>query len=155
MLEMLVSDKVFIQRAQSFIVVLNVSGIAYMFLRLHQSRQDFKMLKPLEHAQMYIQDAKNKALSYAHSKSRDERCAFLCGNAGIYSVSAVISFQSNDEEEMKKDLRAFASGFEACKPISFSKYGSDEILGISKNCLFSYFFLKLIFINLSWSCGLP
>lgn len=100
-----------------------------MFLRLHQSQQDFKELSPILNAQLYINDAKNKALSYAHSKSRDERCSFLCGNAGIYSVAAIISLHSNNLEEMKKDLRAFESGYEACKPINFSKYGSDEVLG--------------------------
>lgn len=100
-----------------------------MFLRLHQSQQ-FKELQPLLNAQLYINDAKSKALSYAHSRSRDERCAFLCGNAGIYCVAAIISFHSNNLEEMTKDLQAFGSGYEACKPINFSKYGSDEILGI-------------------------
>lgn len=116
-----------------------------MFLRLHQSQQDFSSLQPLLNAQLYINDAKNKAIAYAHSRSRDERCAFLCGNAGIYSVSAVISFYSNNLDEMKKDLKAFESGFEACKPINFSKYGSDEVLGILVNS--SLFPLKANFFH--------
>lgn len=100
-----------------------------MFLRLHQSHLDFKELQPLSNAQLYINDAKSKALPYTQSRSRDERCSFLCGNAGIYSVAAVISFNSNNLDEMKNDLRAFKSGYEACRPINFSRYGSDEVLG--------------------------
>lgn len=109
--------------------IVPMSGIAYMFLRLHQSHQDFKQLQPLPNAQLYINDAKRKALPYTQSKSRDERCSFLCGNAGIYSVAALISFNANNLDEMKNDLRAFESGYEACKPINFSRYGSDEVLG--------------------------
>lgn len=100
-----------------------------MFLRLHQSKHDFKELQPLLNAQLYINDAKSKALPYSQSGSRDERCSFLCGNAGIYSLGAVISFSSNDLDEMRKDLIAFERGYEACKPINFSRYGSDEVLG--------------------------
>ncbi len=102
-----------------------------MFLRLHQSQHDFKDLQPLSNAQLYINDAKSKALPYSQSGSRDERCSFLCGNAGIYCVAAVISSCANNLDEMKKDLDAFESGFEACKPIRFSRYGSDEILGLT------------------------
>lgn len=104
-------------------------GIAYMFLKLHQSQHDFKELKPLENAQLYINDAKAKALNYSRSGSRDERCSFLCGNAGIYCVAAVVSFHSNNLDEMNKDLQAFESGHEVCKPINYSRYGGDEILG--------------------------
>lgn len=100
-----------------------------MFLRLHQSQHDFKELQPLVNAQLYINDAKSKALPYHESRSREERCSFLCGNAGIYCVSAGISSSSNNSDEMKKDLEAFESGFDACKPISFSRYGCDEVLG--------------------------
>lgn len=111
------------------------TGIAYMFLRLHQSQHDFKDLQPLDNAQLYINDAKSKALPYTQSRSRDERCSFLCGNAGIYCVAAVISSNSNNLDEMKKDLEAFETGYEACKPINFSRYGSDEVLG---KTIFSY-----------------
>ncbi|KAG4075003.1 hypothetical protein HA402_014582 [Bradysia odoriphaga] len=104
------------------------AGIAYMFLRLHQSQHDFKELQPLVNAQLYINDAKSKALPYVQSRSRDERCSFLCGNAGIYCVAAVISAASNNLDEMKKDLEAFETGYEACKPMHFSRYGSDEVL---------------------------
>lgn len=103
-----------------------------MFLRLHHSQHDFKDLQPLANAQLYINDAKTKALTYSRSGSRDERCSFLCGNAGIYCVAAVISSSSSNPDEMTKDLQAFGSGYEACKPINFSRYGSDEILG--NNC---------------------
>lgn len=116
-----------------------------MFLRLHQSQHDFQELQPLQHAQLYINDAKVKALSYSQSRSRDERCSFLCGNAGIYSVAAIISMNSNNMDEMRKDLQAFRSGYEACKPINFSRYGSDEVLGIIRDFLSTTSFLTTIF----------
>lgn len=110
---------------------VGMAGIAYMFLRLHQSQHNFDEFQPLSNAQLYINDAKRKALPYSHSRSRDEHCSFLCGNAGIYSVAAVISSNSNNFDVLKNDLQAFGSGYEACRPINFSRYGSDEVLGIA------------------------
>lgn len=79
-----------------------------------------------ENAQLYIERAKCNAKQY--SRSRDERCAFLCGNAGIHAVSAAISDFNRNADAMQQDLKSFEQGFEACKPINFSKYGSDELL---------------------------
>lgn len=52
----------------------------------------------------------------------------LFSNAGIYAVAAVISENRGEENMMKKELELFYTGFEACKPINFNKYGSDEVL---------------------------
>lgn len=101
-------------------------GIAYMFLRLWQTNELVNQTSAVENAHLYISRAKENAKEY--SRSRDERCAFLCGNAGIYAVSAAISYMASSEGELQKDLHHFESGFEACKPINFSKYGSDELL---------------------------
>lgn len=97
-----------------------------MFLRLWQAGELVKETSAIENAQLYIARAKRNAKQ--HSRSRDERCAFLCGNAGIYAVSAVISQLANKENELQQDIHEFATGFEACKPINFSKHGSDELL---------------------------
>lgn len=97
-----------------------------MFLRLCQTNELAQETSALENAQLYIDRAKRNAKQY--SRSRDERCAFLCGNAGIYAVSAVISDFSQKSSAMEQDLKDFERGFEACKPINFSKYGSDELL---------------------------
>lgn len=97
-----------------------------MFLRLWQSGELLSETSAIENAHRYITRAKRNAKQY--SRSRDERCAFLCGNAGIFAVSAVISQKANRPDALQQDLREFETGFEACKPINFSKYGSDEVL---------------------------
>lgn len=97
-----------------------------MFLRLCQTNELVQETSARENALLYINRAKRNARQY--SRSRDERCAFVCGNAGIYAVSAVISDLNKNKEVLQQDLKDFEKGFEACKPINFSKYGSDELL---------------------------
>lgn len=97
-----------------------------MFLRLCQTNELVQETSARENAQLYIERAKRNAKQY--SRSRDERCAFICGNAGIYAVSAAISDLNQKASTLQQDLNNFEQGFEACKPINFSKYGSDELL---------------------------
>lgn len=97
-----------------------------MFFRLCQTNELVSETSALENAQLYISRAKRNAKPY--SRSRDERCAFLCGNAGIYAVSAAISDLIRNMNALQQDLKDFEQGFEACKPINFSKNGSDELL---------------------------
>lgn len=97
-----------------------------MFLRLSQTNELVNELSALKNAQYYINRAKRNAKRY--SERRDERCAFLLGNAGIYAVAAAISDLTQNTDSMQKELREFEKGFEACKPINFNKYGSDELL---------------------------
>lgn len=101
-------------------------GIAFMFLRLCQTNELVQETSARENAHLYIERAKRNAKQY--SRSRDERCAFLCGNAGIFAVSAAISEFNQKISSVQQDLGDFERGFEACKPINFSKYGSDELL---------------------------
>lgn len=97
-----------------------------MFLRLCQTNELVQETSARENAQLYIERAKRNAKQY--SRSRDERCAFICGNAGIYAVSAAISDFNQKANALQQDLSNFEQGFDACKPINFSKYGSDELL---------------------------
>lgn len=97
-----------------------------MFLRLCQTKEREKVLSPLDNAMLYINRAKKNVKQY--SRSRDDRCAFLCGNAGIYAVSAGIANVAKQPDIVQQDLGEFAKGFEVCKPINFNKFGSDEIL---------------------------
>lgn len=107
-------------------LLLSFAGIAYMFLRLCQSNELKDEINAQELADFYIARAKQNARQ--HSRSRDDRCAFLCGNAGIYAVSAAISYLKSDSTTLRNDIDEFAKGFEACKPIAFNKYGCDEVL---------------------------
>lgn len=97
-----------------------------MFLRLCQSNELVAETSSFENATYYINRAKKNARQY--SRSRDDRCAFLCGNAGIHAVSAAISQLTSQPEKLRQDLAEFGKGFDACKPVQFSKYGSDEVL---------------------------
>lgn len=97
-----------------------------MFLRLCQANVLVNETDANQNAVYYINRAKRNARHY--SKSRDERCAFLCGNAGIYAVSAAISSLNADSIGLRNDIVEFSKGFEACKPVAFNKYGCDEIL---------------------------
>ena len=97
-----------------------------MFLRLCQTNELVQETSARENAQHYINRAKRNAKQY--SRSRDERCAFICGNAGIYAVSSAISDLLQKADTLQQDLSNFEQGFEACKPINFSKYGGDELL---------------------------
>lgn len=97
-----------------------------MFLRLCQTNELVSETSAKENAKFYINRAKQNLRS--ESRSRDDKCAFLCGNAGIYAVSAAISHLNQQQDKVKSDLAHFEEGFGACKPIDFSKYGSDEFL---------------------------
>lgn len=97
-----------------------------MFLRLCQTGELIGEINAKDNAIFYINRAKQNARRF--SRSRNERCAFLCGNAGIYAVAAAVSRLNNDEQSLKADIHEFRKGFEACKPIQFSKYGGDEVL---------------------------
>ncbi|XP_019534769.3 lanC-like protein 3 homolog [Aedes albopictus] len=99
------------------------AGIAFMFWKLSQS-SDLKDLFPcLEHASFFI----NRAKQIAHGKASDSRAsiAFLCGNAGIAAVSAVISNELGKSEEVSRSVVDFQKGLKVCKSMS---YDADEIL---------------------------
>uniref|UniRef100_A0A2M4BPN4 LanC-like protein 3 homolog n=1 Tax=Anopheles marajoara TaxID=58244 RepID=A0A2M4BPN4_9DIPT len=100
------------------------AGIAYMFLKLHDA--GIFGQEALQYAKQYIINAKTLAARYAVRP--EERCSFLCGNAGIYAVSAAIAHRHNAKQEMDEDLRCFATGIEVCKRLDFNKNGSDEVL---------------------------
>lgn len=103
------------------------SGIAFMFLQMHLKSAALRERFPcIEYAKRYVESAKVNARRY--SKRADERCAFLLGNAGIYATAAVIAKEMGKQDDSKVELEHFALGFDACKPIHFNQYGSDEVL---------------------------
>ncbi|XP_055905221.1 lanC-like protein 3 homolog [Eupeodes corollae] len=102
------------------------SGIAYMFWRLSRSEKTNDLYPALDHAQTYIRSAKANANRY--KKRPSERYAFLCGNAGIYAVSAVISKDLNKTEDFESDLANFRDGIAPAREFVFTKHGCDEVL---------------------------
>jgi lantibiotic modifying enzyme len=107
-------------------ILFSFVGIAYMFLKLAQSGRYKQEVPALEYAKHYITIAKNRAHIYA--KREEERCSFLCGNAGIFAVSAVISYLSGDLKELKNDVLCYKTGLSVCHRLDFNQYGSDEVL---------------------------
>lgn len=102
------------------------AGIAYMFWKLSRSPHTRDLYPALEHALTYIRNAKANANRY--KKRSAERYSFLCGNAGIYAVSAVISHDLKIVQDFSNDLSNFKSGIEACKAMLHTRNGCDEVL---------------------------
>lgn len=102
------------------------AGIAFMFWKLASCEQTRDLYPALEHASAFIRNAKANAKRY--KKRSAERYSFLCGNAGIYAVSAAISQALKDTEELSNDLADFKSGIPSSKEFMHTKYGCDEVL---------------------------
>ncbi|EDW82080.1 uncharacterized protein Dwil_GK25614 [Drosophila willistoni] len=102
------------------------AGIAFMFWKLASCEQTRDLYPALEHGSAFIRNAKANAKRY--KKRSAERYSFLCGNAGIYAVSAAISQAVKDTEELSNDLANFKSGIPSSKEFMHTKYGCDEIL---------------------------
>ncbi|XP_030244252.1 lanC-like protein 3 homolog isoform X2 [Drosophila navojoa] len=102
------------------------AGIAYMFWKLNSNEQTRDLYPALEHAAAFIRNAKVNAQRY--KKRSAERYSFLCGNAGIYAVSAAISQETKNTEELSMDLANFKSGIPSSKEFMHTKYGCDEML---------------------------
>lgn len=100
------------------------SGIAYMFLRLHCSDETRALLpSSLQNAKVLIDHAKKTA----GTKDQD-KAMFLCGNAGVFAVSALINKQHSNIQGFQEDMNSFLSGYTVCQQLNYCRYGSDEIL---------------------------
>ncbi|XP_063709681.1 lanC-like protein 3 homolog [Culicoides brevitarsis] len=102
------------------------SGIAFMFLKLSQSSVAASFPDALVHAKTYIEHSKQ--LSQRYLRRDNEKVSFLCGNAGIFAVSAAISKATGDSDSFSRDLAVFNEGFPVTQQIVFNDYGNDEIL---------------------------
>lgn len=100
------------------------AGIAFMFLKLYQSEELRKLFpSALQNAKSFIDHAKKFV-----SKKDSDKAMFLCGNAGIYSVSSVIHKELNNMNSSNEDKNEFLSGYEICQDLNYCRYGSDEVL---------------------------
>lgn len=103
---------------------VGTSGISFMFLKLHQSQAVLSLnSSSLDNAKIFIERSKK------HLRSKPEKAAsFLCGNAGIYSVSAIVNLKQSNDHEVQRDINQFLKGVSACLKLKLNNYGSDEIL---------------------------
>uniref|UniRef100_A0A336KPA9 LanC-like protein 3 homolog n=1 Tax=Culicoides sonorensis TaxID=179676 RepID=A0A336KPA9_CULSO len=103
------------------------SGIAFMFLKLSQSKVAAEFPDAIKYAKNFIDHSKH--MSQRYLKRDSEKVSFLCGNAGIYAVSAMISKSMNDKVNLNQDLKIFSEGHAICSQnLIFNDYGNDEIL---------------------------
>lgn len=112
---------------QSFLVS-NVSfiiaGIAYMFLKIHQS----KIYEDLDQSNLKSAKLFSDRSKLRLSRNPEDFCSFLCGNAGIFAVSAIINKNLNNIPGFKEDINNFLKGFPVCQRVHFNQNGNDEIL---------------------------
>lgn len=93
-----------------------------MFFKISQSKKLKEFYEGIKHAKTYIEEAK-KGLS------NGRKFAMLCGNGGIFAVSAVVSHFLKDGEGCNNDLKKFAMGLTFFKTVDFNNgVGCDEIL---------------------------
>lgn len=103
---------------------VGTSGIAFMFLKLHEAQVECSSLPDaLQNAQRFIRLAKSRL-----SRKSEDTVSFICGNAGIFAVSAMISLCSSDHETFANDIQGYLGGVEPSQKMVVNSYGSDEIL---------------------------
>lgn len=95
-----------------------------MFLKLHQSQiyEDLNQSN-LKNAKLFSDRSK-----LGLSRNPEDFCSFLCGNAGIFAVSAIINKNLNNITGFKEDINNFLYGFSVCQRVNFNNNGNDEIL---------------------------
>lgn len=103
---------------------VGTSGIAFMFLKLHQSQAVETLNQTsLHNAKKFIDHSKN----FLRNKPEDS-VSFLCGNAGINAVSAIIHKELGNSQAARYDLDQFLTGVPVTQKIVFNRHGCDEIL---------------------------
>lgn len=94
-----------------------------MFWKLSKSVELKDLFPCLEHAAYYIN--RSKEASRTKESSSRTSIAFLCGNAGISAVAAVIASELGKKEEVSRNIGDFLKGYQVCKSTS---YDADEVL---------------------------
>ncbi|SPP80726.1 lanC-like protein 3 homolog [Drosophila guanche] len=103
------------------------AGISFMFWKLHTSEQTHSMFpKALDYALALMGNAKQKCRP--HLKRSAERFSFICGNAGIYAISAAISAALGNTIALTKDLDIFKTGIPSSMEKMHTKTGCDDFM---------------------------
>lgn len=118
------------------------SGIAFMFYKMSRSKSASQFPKAMKFAKEYIDEAKSRARQ--HDSQEADRVSFLCGNAGIYAVSAAINEASGNKDGVNRDIENYSNGIPVCKNLIFNEYGNDEILFGRAGFLSGMFWLNTV-----------
>lgn len=115
------------------------TGIAYMFFYLATSDR-FKN-DPNDFYDKAIAITKLKENNF----DRKSSCQFICGDAGVNAVNAVIYSRIGDEKTAEMYLDRFVKGLSVCKPIDFFKPGGDELFVGRAGYLYGILWLEKMF----------
>lgn len=118
-----VIEETFDERDKDGCLYTGSAGIAYMFYKLSQSKVKESFPEALNQAGHYIKKATSCDTSNRH---KELSVMFLCGNAGIWSVSAAISKAT--AKDYAQAVNNFSIGLGVCQKIAFNTYGNDEVL---------------------------
>ncbi|XP_017144814.1 lanC-like protein 3 homolog [Drosophila miranda] len=103
------------------------AGVSFMFWKLYKSEHTRPMFPDaLEQAVAFMSTAKEKCKPYL--KRSSECFSFVCGNAGIYAVSAAISMAVEDTKTLASDLAVFKTGIPASLEKMHTKTGCDGFM---------------------------
>lgn len=100
---------------------VGMSGIAFMFLRLHLSNVKLD-IPALELAKLYSDHAN----SILDSSSARKYISFLSGNAGIHSVATAVNKASN--QPFEDDVKKLLKGISIFENPEYLDDGADEML---------------------------
>lgn len=95
--------------------------MAYTFHKLYTSRVIESVIETsLQYSKMYSDHSRN----FIRQKPSDS-VSFLCGNAGIFAVSAVINQSLGNLQAVQEDLNQFNKGATVCLRTSYNRKGND------------------------------
>jgi len=115
------------------------TGVAFMFYRLAISEQFKNDPTTLLNKAIAVLKLIEKN---SHQKSLSQ---FICGDAGINAVKAVIYHQVGNANMAETYLLNFKNGVEICKPIDFFKPGGDELFVGRTGYLYGVLWLERVF----------
>ncbi|XP_015122370.1 lanC-like protein 3 [Diachasma alloeum] len=101
---------------------VGTAGIAYAFYHASQVSSASQALHYQQLAQRYLQPA----MRAINRRSNRLNSGFLCGDAGVIAVAAVISATTGDKTQSDFLGKLYADLAEICEPLEFLRAGSDE-----------------------------
>lgn len=114
-------------------------GVAYMFHRLTISKY-FK-----NNSKRFLNEAITVLSLKENHFGERSLCRFICGDAGVSAVYAVIYHQSGDDKKAEFYLKYFKIGLTLSKQLEVFKHGGDELFVGRTGYLFGVLWLEKVF----------
>ncbi|KAK0175921.1 hypothetical protein PV328_000110 [Microctonus aethiopoides] len=104
-------------------IYVGMSGIAYAFYHASKNNSDCNEYY-LQLAQRYLQPAIRELKKKRGNNQLSS--GFLCGDAGIIAVAAVITASIGDTQQSDVLAKYYVELADVCRPVNFLRTGSDE-----------------------------